>query len=267
MFCSNCGIEVQSGSNFCSYCGTKVPNIDEYAQPLPLSHSGERSDACNSDVTREPDFWLFSVEQESVNIECKKCGKVYIYDRLKHFNNVSEDGCTTSVPLICPNCGTTTAAHSRIAKKVSENKIKHIPAKTTNRAMSLSIGAAVLLYILLISLCVVIFDDEFIIPFLVGSVFLIVPCWKVHSLLEAIICPNCGKFFTMTEINRRFLESRDVTREVSTPQMETYVVNKEVYRVQRYVKEIQTATEDHYSCKERCSHCGHIRFVKKIRSR
>ena len=61
---------------------------------------GERDNRMNE---ASEEFSLFSYDDEVVNLECSRCGKVFSFKR-DLFSSVNESECVPEVDLSCPNC-------------------------------------------------------------------------------------------------------------------------------------------------------------------
>jgi len=78
----------------------------------------ENSVSGEHETTIELGFTLFSVNESSVNLECKNCSKVYKFNKTI-FSETSKDECVPSDTIRCPNCGNTTHKNSKIQPKQS----------------------------------------------------------------------------------------------------------------------------------------------------
>ena len=110
--CPECGKDVSDQATTCIHCG------------YPLRKHTEQKVV--SAVAQEPSlksikpFYLFSYDENYVNVECGNCEKVY---RLKKqsFHDIHDDYCLTSASIICPNCHNGVGGNTKIKTKGNRN--------------------------------------------------------------------------------------------------------------------------------------------------
>lgn len=118
--CPECGNDISNRAPACIYCGYPLENNQQkHSNIVQLSDSNMKS---NGDVALLG-FSLFSLDENCVNLECKKCSKVYRFNRATNFVEVSEQGCIVNNTICCPNCGNT-ADKGREIKSKSQNDVK-----------------------------------------------------------------------------------------------------------------------------------------------
>ena len=151
--CPECGKEISDKSSVCIHCGYPLANIRQekadMPQPQPINAAESKTEKT------ELGFTLFSMDESTVNLECKNCSKIYKFDRKIAFSETSENECVPNNTIHCPNCGNTAHKDSKIHPKQ-----KAQPAADTKQATSTdnkaeeSSGTGCLVYV--VFLCVVV---------------------------------------------------------------------------------------------------------------
>jgi len=89
----------------------------------------------------------------------------------------------------------------------------------------------------------------------------------IFSLLVQKCCTKCFAFLSMKEIERTFEGEDTISREVTVPEIKTYIVDGKIHRVQQRRKERQYADVNVYRCCMQCEKCGDIKYVTKYEPR
>lgn len=114
--CPECGKEISDKSSVCIHCGYPLANSQQEEPHMPQTQSARNSAPNENDSTLEWGFTLFSVDESSVNLECKNCSKVYKFNKTI-FSETSKDECVPSNTICCPNCGNSSYKNSKIKPK------------------------------------------------------------------------------------------------------------------------------------------------------
>lgn len=115
--CPECGKDVSDKAPACIHCG--YPIVNNQQEQASTTQPPASSLPSNEDVI-SVGFTLFSYDENSVNVECKNCSKVYKFNRAANFAELSEEGCVANNTIRCPNCGNTMRKGLRIKFKQSE---------------------------------------------------------------------------------------------------------------------------------------------------
>ena len=103
----------------CDYNTSKLADHQDLIRVL----SNQINNQDMKPIKTTENFNLFCVGDDYLGIECTNCEKVYKYDRLKYFEDVSSKKCINTTDIVCPNCGNSAKAYSKIlAKKSAEYK-------------------------------------------------------------------------------------------------------------------------------------------------
>ena len=128
--CPECGKDVSDRATTCIHCGYPLISTTTEQQTLVSSLSQVASSSPQPVKPASPtvttSFALFSSDKEYVNIECKRCEKVYKYSRVKYFDTVTSDFCISNTPLQCSNCRNTAPAYSKIKAKINTVPISYV---------------------------------------------------------------------------------------------------------------------------------------------
>lgn len=116
--CPECSKEVSDKSSTCIHCGYPLANVQQEKSDVMQTQSAENLVLAKDKNTLELGFTLFSVNESSVNLECKNCSKIYKFDK-KFFSETSKDEYIQSNTIRCPNCGNTTYKNFKIKPKLS----------------------------------------------------------------------------------------------------------------------------------------------------
>ncbi len=95
--CPECGKEISDKSDKCIGCGFPLAGSE-----IPFGSRVESEGTASAD-RQSRGFYLFSIESNKVNLECRDCGKVFRFDR-ELFEEVSSTGCVAKDAIKCPNC-------------------------------------------------------------------------------------------------------------------------------------------------------------------
>ena len=114
--CPECGKEISDKASACIHCGYPLVNDRQEKSNMTQTQSAGNSASSENETTIELGFTLFSVNESSVNLECKNCSKVYKFNKTI-FSETTKNECVPSGTIRCPNCGNTTQKNSKIQPK------------------------------------------------------------------------------------------------------------------------------------------------------
>ena len=131
--CPECTGTVSDKAYLCPHCGYPIAGTAA-AREEAIHALSQVATGANVVPPSSEGFYLFSADKDFVNVECKKCEKIYKYKRLMYFSEVAPEGCVPNTPIQCPNCGNITPANSRILPKensahISNTSASHAPQK------------------------------------------------------------------------------------------------------------------------------------------
>ncbi|MBQ9915551.1 MAG: hypothetical protein IJO50_05330 [Clostridia bacterium] len=84
------------------------------------------------------------------------------------------------------------------------------------------------------------------------------------EFLNDIKCPQCGKFFSMEEIDSELVGTRLIHKDVDVPDTRTYRVNGKVHVIHETRTERLYANANVYHCTEKCKFCHYERVVERM---
>ena len=126
--CPECGKDVSDKAVACIHCGYPIEetleqksSVNTVTQDVNTNQQSEVSEG----------FTLFSVAKEYVNLECKRCEKVFTYSRYRYFEVASPEYCIPNTLIQCPNCQNTAIPHSKITTKRNDTGCKKNGCLTT----------------------------------------------------------------------------------------------------------------------------------------
>lgn len=116
--CPECGKQISDKAAACIHCGYPLADINcnNHESIIKVLSSPSYTPEPTSTKISET-FSLFSADNEYVNLECQKCGKIYRYGRLYHFLKVTSQMCIPNAEIKCANCGNSAEAYSQILPK------------------------------------------------------------------------------------------------------------------------------------------------------
>ena len=118
--CPECGKEISDKAAACIQCGyplaSNSPSEHEKVVKILTTATATPTHTPAPPKISET-FYLFSADNEHVNIECQKCGKIYRYGRMYHFSKVTSEMCIPNAEIRCANCGNSADAYSQILPK------------------------------------------------------------------------------------------------------------------------------------------------------
>ena len=79
--CPECGKEISDKASACIHCGYPLVNDRQEKSNVTQTQSAGNSASSENKTTIELGFTLFSVNENSVNLECKNCSKVYKFNK------------------------------------------------------------------------------------------------------------------------------------------------------------------------------------------
>lgn len=152
--CPECGKEISDKSSACIHCGYPIANIQQEKPNVIQRQPAVNSASSASTTTLVLGFTLFSVDENSVNLQCKNCSKVYKFNKTI-FYETSKDECVTSYTLRCPNCGNITHKNSKIQPKRSvRNSLEAKESVPTNDKVNYISGKGCLGWLIAMGLIV-----------------------------------------------------------------------------------------------------------------
>ena len=113
--CPECGKEISDKSSACIHCGYPLANIKQEKNDNTQPQLNNVQETGTNEATLG--FTLFSIDESSVNLECKNCSKVYKFNRKTVFSEASEKECIPNNTICCPNCGNTAHKDTKIHPK------------------------------------------------------------------------------------------------------------------------------------------------------
>lgn len=143
--CPECGKDVSDRAPACIHCG----------YPLTSNQQEQTNSPQTPDPSSNPrenvisvGFTLFSLNENSVNVECNNCSKVYKLSRAISFTEASEKGCVANNTICCPNCGNSVPKGTSIYPKQMTQSEPTQNQQTTDSHKEDSSGTGCLIYML-----------------------------------------------------------------------------------------------------------------------
>lgn len=220
--CPECGKEISDKSTNCIHCGYPLEHIQKSKSEPRKSQSTIVS--VPKTEGESLGFTLFSLGETDVLLECKKCSKVYKFNRADNFSVTANNECIPNSIICCPNCKNTAEKGSKIHPKQKKSAVTTTESKQTTSTQTTTSntdddGQGCLIFIII--LCIVagiifwIFTDGFkdftlwwsifpilIVVFICGGVFYSIASsdpeevkqnWDKEKYNDyRLTCPVCG---------------------------------------------------------------------------